>query len=244
MEEAKRIGKVAALVGNCHGFVGNRMLAFYQRQARLIILEGAKPADVDRVSVSFGMPMGPFQMSDLVGLDLGWQGRKQRGETDPKKVIQDALCEIGRLGQKSGKGWYAYGEDRKPQRDQEVEKLILEVAKNNGIQPRQISDQEIYERLFYPLINEGFKILEQKFAQRPSDIDVIFIYGYGFPRYRGGPMHYADSLGLSKLKATLEKYGQSHTDGTWSVSPLLAACVAQGKTLAQYWESLNKASKL
>jgi len=209
MAEAKRIGKVAALVGNCHGFVGNRMLAFYSKEARRMILEGAKPSDIDRVAVKFGMPMGPFQMSDLVGLDLGWQGRKQRGDTDPKKNIQDALCESGRFGQKNGKGWYLYGKDRKPQRDEEVEKLILEVARNNGITPRSsISDSEILERLFFPLINEGFKILEGKFAQRPSDIDIIYAYGYGFPRFRGGPMHYADAYGLSKIKSTLEMYGE------------------------------------
>jgi len=246
MTEAKRIGKVAALVGNCHGFVGNRMLAFYSKEARRMILEGAKPSDIDRVAVKFGMPMGPFQMSDLVGLDLGWQGRKQRGDTDPKKNIQDALCEIGRFGQKNGKGWYTYGKDRKPERDEEVEKVILEVARNNGITPRSsIPDSEILERLFFPLINEGFKILEEKIAQRPSDIDIIYIYGYGFPRFRGGPMHYADSYGLGKIKATLEKYGAKNPeDNSWKVSSLLSKCVEQNLTLAQYWAKSNKKSKL
>merc|ERR1712232_856386 len=169
------------------------------------ITEGALPQHVDKVAYEFGMPMGPFQMIDLVGLDLGWRERKRAGLANPNLDVTDALCEIGRLGQKTGKGYYIYDNNRRPTPDPEVEKIILSVSKNKNISRRSFTDDEIIQRLFYPLINEGFKILEEGFAQRPSDIDVI--YCYGFPRYRGGPMKYADEIGLKNIASVLPKYG-------------------------------------
>jgi len=235
MAFGKKIKKVACLVGNCHGFVGNRMIHFYSKEASSMIVEGALPHQVDKVAYEFGMPMGPFQMIDLVGLDLGWRERKRAGTANPKLDVTDALCESGRLGQKTKKGYYQYDDNRRPIPDPEVEKVIIEVSKNRSINRRSFTDEEIIERLFYPLINEGFKILEEGFAQRPSDIDVVYCYGYGFPRYRGGPMKYADEVGLDNIVNSLKKYG-------YQPSNLLVEASKKG-SLAKLWKEKTK-SKL
>ena len=201
MKLGKRLGKIAVLAGNCPGFIGNRMLAGYSRQASLLLLEGALPAQVDKVLYEFGMPMGPFQMSDLVGLDLGWRARKMAGgSNEPTARIPDALCDEGHFGQKSGQGFYRYeAGNRTPQPVPEVQELVERVSKELGYTRRDISDEEILKRCIYPLINEGARILDEGMAIRSSDIDVVYIYGYGFPAWRGGPMHYANALGLDKV---------------------------------------------
>lgn len=230
MAFGKKIKKVTVLVGNCFGFVGNRMLGFYTTEAVKLLVEGALPAQVDKVAVRFGMPMGPLQMMDLVGLDLHWRERKRKGVDDPQKNIVDALCEMGRLGQKTKKGYYNYDDNRRPIPDEGVNGLIVNISKNLGVTRRQITDQEIETRLFFPLINEGYRILEEGFAQRPSDIDVVYIYGYGFPRFRGGPMKYADEIGPDVVLKELEKMPD------YEPSELLRSVVAEGKGLTRYWK--------
>eukprot|EP00010_Vexillifera_abyssalis_P003749 CAMPEP_0201556888 /NCGR_PEP_ID=MMETSP0173_2-20130828/58351_1 /ASSEMBLY_ACC=CAM_ASM_000268 /TAXON_ID=218659 /ORGANISM="Vexillifera sp., Strain DIVA3 564/2" /LENGTH=695 /DNA_ID=CAMNT_0047969447 /DNA_START=79 /DNA_END=2162 /DNA_ORIENTATION=- len=223
MAFGKRIGKVPVLVGNCHGFVGNRMIAKYSDQARAMLIEGALPAQIDKVALEFGMKMGPFQMADLVGLDLRYRQRVTAGIADPDKDPADALCAQGRLGQKNGRGFYVYDKrSRSGSVDVQVEQIIAKVSDNHGVQRRKLSPQEIHERLFFPLINEGFQILEEHYAQRPSDIDVIYHYGYGFPRYRGGPMYMADFIGLPSIYHTLSsaKWAQDIC-----ISSLLEQCV-------------------
>ncbi|RBP00868.1 short chain enoyl-CoA hydratase /3-hydroxyacyl-CoA dehydrogenase [Roseiarcus fermentans] len=203
---APKIGKVGVTVGVCYGFVGNRMLAERQREAGKLILEGATPAQVDRVLTDFGLPMGPFAMSDLAGLDIGWSAETSKGES-----IRDILCEEGRRGQKTGAGFYDYDEQRNAKPSAHVETIIRAFAAAKGIAQRDITDAEILERLIYPMINEGAKILEEGKAQRASDIDVVWIMGYGWPVYRGGPMFYADTVGLNtvldKLKEFQAKFG-------------------------------------
>jgi 3-hydroxyacyl-CoA dehydrogenase len=203
MSFAKRINKIAVLVGVCPGFVGNRILFPRQAQAQKLILEGALPHEVDKVLVDFGMPMGAFQMSDLAGLDIGWSAETSKGET-----IRDLLCEADRRGQKTSAGYYDYDENRTPSPSSVVEDIIHSFAEQAGTEQRDISEEEILERCIYPMINEGARILEEGIAIRASDIDVTWVYGYGWPRYRGGPMHYADSIGLDKVVATLRKYGE------------------------------------
>ena len=210
MTMAKSIGKVAALVGVCPGFVGNRILAQRQREANKLILEGALPWDIDDALFEFGFPMGPFAMSDLAGLDIGWNKENSRGET-----IREKLCENDRFGQKSGKGFYIYDENRKKSSDPEVEELIISFAQEKQIKRRTINKEEIIERCLYPMINEGFKILEEGMAIRASDIDIIWINGYGWPVYEGGPMFYGNLIGFEKILEWLqkmeEKYGSDFT---------------------------------
>jgi 3-hydroxyacyl-CoA dehydrogenase len=226
MALAKQIQKVPVLVGVCDGFVGNRMLHQRGREAEKLILEGALPQQVDRVLYDFGFPMGPFAMGDLAGLDVGWRIRKAKGV---KSAVADRLCEMGRFGQKTGAGYYRYEEsDRTPKPDPEVEKIILEVSKQMGLQRRAISDDEILARLLYPMINEGAKILEEKLAIRASDIDVIWVYGYGWPVYRGGPMFYADSIGLKVIRDRLLDWQRQHGD-VWKPADLLSRLAADGK---------------
>ncbi len=208
---APRIGKVEVVVGVCHGFVGNRMLAERQREAMKLILEGATPSDVDRVLVDFGMPMGPFAMSDLAGLDIGWSA-----ETSKRASIRDILCEEGRRGQKTGSGFYDYDEARNAKPSAHVEQIIRDFAASKGVAQRKIADAEILERCTYPMINEGAKILAEGKAQRASDIDVVWIYGYGWPVYRGGPMFYADTVGL---KTVLERCASSRRNSAPISSP-------------------------
>lgn len=223
MDIGKTIGKVAVVSGVCHGFIGNRMLAQRQAQANALILEGAMPWDVDRVAFDFGWPMGPFQMSDLAGLDIGWSKETSKGAT-----IRERLCELDRRGQKTGAGFYDYDAKRNRSNSALVEKLILDFAAEKGVARRKIDDQEILERLVYPMINEGAKILAEGIAQRASDIDVVWIYGYGWPVYRGGPMFYADTVGAANVLAALEKHMPRRGEG-FAIAPLLRQKAAEGK---------------
>jgi 3-hydroxyacyl-CoA dehydrogenase len=209
MALSKTIKKVAVVAGVCHGFIGNRMLMPRQVEANKLLMEGATPEQIDRVHVAFGMPMGPFQMSDLAGVDIGWH-------RDPTRIenIRDALAAEGRWGQKTGKGFYDYDEKRNPTPSPRVAEIIEEFRSKSNLAKREISDDEIIEKTLYTLVNEGALILEEKMAQRASDIDVVWIYGYGWPIYRGGPMFWADTEGLKKIVAGLEKHG-------FKVAPLL-----------------------
>jgi 3-hydroxyacyl-CoA dehydrogenase len=224
MGVAKTIGKIAAVVGVCHGFVGNRMLAQRQREAQKLILEGAMPWDVDRVLYQFGMPMGPFAMSDLAGLDIGWSKDKSSSST-----IREILCEHDRRGQKTGLGFYDYDENREARPSPLVERIILDFAASKGINRRTISDEEILERCIYPMINEGAKILEEGKAQRASDIDIVWINGYGWPAYRGGPMYYGETVGLDKVLAAMRGLHATMGDD-FKPSELLERLAAEGKS--------------
>ena len=227
---ARKIAKVPAVVGVCDGFVGNRMLAQRGKQSEKLLFEGALPQQVDAVVTKFGMPMGPFAMGDLAGLDIGWRSRKDRGI---KSEIADALCEAGRFGQKTGKGYYKYeAGSRAALPDPEVEKLIDETLQRLGRKRRVVSDDEILERMMYPMINEGARILEEGIAARPSDIDVIWLYGYGWPIYRGGPMFYADQVGLKHIADRLSYYAKETNDPSLEPAPLLKRLAAEGKTFA------------
>jgi 3-hydroxyacyl-CoA dehydrogenase len=202
MQLAKKIRKVAVVAGVCYGFIGNRMLIPRQVEANKLLLEGATPEQIDRVHVEFGMPMGPFQMADLAGVDIGWH-------RDPSRIenIRDALCAIDRWGQKKGAGFYDYDEKRRPSPSPKVQEIIEEFRAKEGVTPREIDDQEIIERTLYTMVNEGAKILDEGMAQRASDIDVVWVYGYGWPVYRGGPMFWADTEGLSKIVEGLTRRG-------------------------------------
>ncbi len=206
---AKKIGKVAVVAGVCHGFIGNRMLMPRQVEAMKLLMEGATPSQIDKVHVDFGMPMGPFQMSDLAGVDIGWH-------RDPTRIenVRDALAAKGRWGQKTGKGFYDYDEKRYPSPSAEVQVILDDFSAKSGAVKRDITDEEIIERTLYPMVNEGHLILEEGKAQRASDIDVVWIYGYGWPVYRGGPMFWADTEGAGKIVAGLEKHG-------FEIAPLL-----------------------
>ncbi len=221
MAMAKSIGKVAALVGVCPGFVGNRILAQRQREANKLILEGALPWDIDNALFDFGFPMGPFAMSDLAGLDIGWNKETSRGET-----IREKLCEGGRFGQKSGKGFYIYDENRNKSPDPEVEDLIKTFAQEKQIKTRSIEKEEILQRCLYPMINEGFKILEEGMAIRASDIDIVWINGYGWPVYEGGPMFYGNQIGFGKILDWLKKMEEEHGDD-FTPSPYLEKVVKE-----------------
>ena len=200
MQLSKRIRKVAVVAGVCHGFIGNRMLMPRQIEATKLLLEGASPEQIDKVHVEFGMPMGPFQMADLAGVDIGWH-------RDPNRIenIRDALCAIDRWGQKKGAGFYDYDDKRRPSPSPVVQQIIEDFAKKQGVEHRAISDQEIVERTLYTMVNEGAKILEEGIAQRASDIDVVWVYGYGWPVYRGGPMFWADTEGAAKIVDGLKR---------------------------------------
>ena len=218
MDLAKKIGKVAVVSGVCHGFIGNRMLAKRQEQASALLMEGARPAQVDKVLTEFGFPMGPFQMADLAGLDIGWDP-----DTTSSANVREVLCERGRRGQKTGKGFYDYGENRQRTPSDEVDAVIADFAAQSGKEQRDISDEEIRERLLYPMVNEGALILEEGVAQRASDIDTVWVNGYGWPPYTGGPMFWADTVGLDTVLAGLEKHGIE-------ASQLLRDKAAKGET--------------
>ena len=202
MATAKKIGKVAVVAGVCDGFIGNRMLSARQKQANALIMEGAMPWDVDRVLFDFGFPMGPFQMSDLAGLDIGWDAASSKGES-----LRDRLCEAGRRGQKTAAGFYDYDDKRNRTPSPDVEAMILAYAAESGINRRPVDDAEILERCLYPMVSEGAAILDEGMAQRASDIDIVWINGYGWPVYRGGPMFWADSEGLPKIVESLRRFG-------------------------------------
>ncbi|MGA0606305.1 3-hydroxyacyl-CoA dehydrogenase NAD-binding domain-containing protein [Phenylobacterium sp. VNQ135] len=223
MKLAKKIGKVAVLAGVCPGFIGNRILSQRQREANKLVLEGAMPWDIDRVLYDFGFPMGPFAMSDLAGLDIGWVKENSKGET-----LRDVLCEMDRRGQKTGAGFYDYDENRTAKPSPVTEKIIQDFRSKKGINARTISDEEILERCVYPMINEGAKILEEGKAIRPSDIDVVWVNGYGWPVYRGGPMYYGDQVGPDKVLAKMKEFQGSMGDD-FKPSALLEKLVAEGK---------------
>ncbi|MDX2277446.1 MAG: 3-hydroxyacyl-CoA dehydrogenase NAD-binding domain-containing protein, partial [Hyphomonadaceae bacterium] len=223
MGVAKKINKVAVVAGVCYGFIGNRMLSPRQREANALLMEGARPAQVDQVLLDFGFPMGPFQMSDLAGLDIGWDPAKSSSST-----IREVLCERGRRGQKTGKGFYDYDEKRNRAPSPEVDEIIAAFAAKTGKPQRQISDDEIRERLLYPMVNEGALILEEGIAQRASDIDTTWLNGYGWPPYTGGPMFWADTVGLDKVLAGLEKHAANMPD--LRISKLLREKAAKGET--------------
>ncbi|MDV3257584.1 MAG: 3-hydroxyacyl-CoA dehydrogenase NAD-binding domain-containing protein, partial [Sphingomonas sp.] len=223
MQLAKKIRKVAVVAGVCHGFIGNRMLMPRQVEATKLLLEGATPEQVDRVHVEFGMPMGPFQMADLAGVDIGWH-------RDPGRIenIRDALCAIDRWGQKKGAGFYDYDDKRRPSPSPVVQQIIEDFAAKQGVTRRQIDDEEIIQRTLYTMVNEGAKILEEKMAQRASDIDVVWVYGYGWPVYRGGPMFWADTEGLSKIVDGLKEQ-EARMGDDFSFSGLLLDKASKGE---------------
>jgi len=232
MKFGSMIGKVPVLVGNCPGFVGNRMINHYSGAARQIMMIGGMPSTIDGAAERFGMRMGPIRMSDLVGIDLFGRERAKSGAADTGKNIDDWLFAEGRYGMKTGKGYYVYDEKRKPQRDPAVEAKILEISKTMGMKRRDIPDEEVQSMLFLGLINEGIKILEEGIATRPSDIDVVYVYGYNFPKFKGGPMYYADTLGLDKVLAGLN-------DLQIKPANLLKELVAKKMSLAQ-WGKANE----
>jgi len=226
----RRLGKVPVTVGVCYGFVGNRMLARRSVETEHLLLEGALPQQIDAAVTGFGFPMGPCAMMDLAGLDVGWRIRQGRGE---RALIEDALCDAGHYGQKTGKGYFRYeAGSRMPLPDAEVEKIILDAATRLGINRRPISEEEIVERMVLPMINEGARILEEGIAARPGDIDVIWVYGYGWPVWRGGPMHYADQLGLPHIRDRLRFYADRSGDETLRPAPLLDRLAAEGHSFA------------
>ncbi len=237
MALAKRLKKVGVLVGNCYGFVGNRMLHQYGREAQFLVEEGAKPQEVDGALYKFGMAMGPLAVGDLAGLDVGWRIRKEFKHLEKAGVrhplIADLLCEMGRYGQKTGAGWYKYDENRKATPDPEVEKLIEDVAAEAQINRRTITEEEIIERTQYALINEGAKILEEGIALRAVDIDIVYINGYGYPAWRGGPMWYGDTVGLKKVYDRVCQFYEEHGE-LWTPATLLKELAEAGKTFAEY----------
>jgi len=237
MALSKRLKKVGVLVGNCYGFVGNRMLHQYGREAQFLVEEGAEPQDVDGALYKFGMAMGPLAVGDLAGLDVGWRIRKEHAHLQKPGVrypkVADRLCEMGRYGQKTGAGWYKYDENRNRIPDPEVAALIEQVAAEQGIKRRTITEEEIIERTQYALINEGAKILEEGIALRAVDIDIIYINGYGYPAWRGGPMQYADTVGLKKVYERVNQFHEEHGE-LWEPAPLLKRLAEEGKTFADF----------
>jgi 3-hydroxyacyl-CoA dehydrogenase len=223
MQIGKKIRKVPVVAGVCHGFIGNRMLMPRQVEATKLLLEGASPEQIDRVHVEFGMPMGPFQMADLAGVDIGWHRDRTRIQN-----IRDALCAIDRWGQKKGAGFYDYDDKRRPSPSPVVQRIIEDFARQQGVERRSITDQEIVERTLYTMVNEGAKILEEGIAQRASDIDVVWVYGYGWPVYRGGPMFWADTVGLDTIVAGLKRQ-EDRMGSDFSFSQLLLDKAERGE---------------
>jgi 3-hydroxyacyl-CoA dehydrogenase len=237
MRLSKKLGKIAVLVGNCMGFVGNRMFGPYRREAQFLVEEGASVEAVDNALHEFGMAMGPLATGDLAGLDVGWRIRKEYRHLQKPGVRQpfteDKLCELGRYGQKTGAGWYKYDEQRRQASDPEVARLIAGWVAEARIPQRQIGVEEILDRCVYALVNEGARILEEGFALRAVDIDIIYLNGYGFPAYRGGPMWYADTVGLKKVYESICEFHKRHGE-TWTPSPLLKQLAEQDKTFAEF----------
>jgi 3-hydroxyacyl-CoA dehydrogenase len=237
MQLSKRFGKIGVLVGNCRGFVGNRMFHPYVRESVFLLEEGATVEAVDNALYEFGMAMGPLAVGDLAGLDVGWRIRKEYRHLEKPGIRQafagDRLCEMGRYGQKTGAGWYKYDENRRAIPDPEVTQLVRKWAAEAGIPQRQISKDEIVDRLIYALVNEGARILEEGYALRAVDIDIIYLNGYGFPAYRGGPMWYADTVGLKKVYDRVCEFHQTHGE-LWEPAPLLKRLAEEGKGFADY----------
>ena len=238
MTIGRRLAKVPVLSRNCPGFIGNRMLSGYTNQGSEIMLSGATPYQVDQVMTEFGMPMGPFQMADLVGLDLGWRARKLakvKPEDVPRTaLVSDRLCEMERFGQKNGRGFYIYEKGSRAGRpDPEVVKIVEEVSESLGLSRKEVSNEEILKRSLYPLVNEGARILEEGIALRASDIDVVYINGYGFPAYRGGPMFYADQVGLAQVCEELAAFQGTYGD-FWKPAPLLKQLADAGESFSDF----------
>jgi 3-hydroxyacyl-CoA dehydrogenase len=233
MKLGKRLKKVPVVSGVCDGFIGNRMLEKYGQQSLFLLDEGASPQQVDRALQGWGMAMGPFAMYDMAGNDIGWEIRKRRYQERPEFVyskVADRICEQGRFGQKTGKGFYKYeAGSRKPVPDPEVEKLIEQYRGELGVKPRSITDDEIVQRCIYALVNEGAYILEEGIAQRASDIDMVYLTGYGFPPYRGGPMFYADSVGLDKVLQSIHQFQKGYQGSQWKPAPLLVKLAKEGR---------------
>ncbi len=234
MKLGKQIKKVAVVSGVCDGFIGNRMVEKYGQQSLFLLDEGCSPQQVDAAAYQWGMAMGPLAMGDMAGLDIGWEIRKRRYVERPNFIyskIGDKVAELGRYGQKTGKGWYQYNlPDRKPIPDPKVDSIIEQYRKEKGIKTRQISDAEIVERLMYALVNEAAYILEEGIALRASDIDMVYLTGYGFPPYRGGPMFYADTVGLPKVLASIEQFSKGYMGEVWKPAPLLVKLAKEGRT--------------
>ena len=237
MQLSKTLGKVGVLVGNCRGFVGNRMFGPYRREAQFLIEEGASVEAVDQALSDFGMAMGPLATGDLAGLDVGWRIRKEYRHLELPGIrqpfVEDRLCELGRYGQKTGAGWYKYDDQRRAGPDPVVGELIRKWVEEAGIVQRQISVAEITDRCLYALVNEGARILQEGYALRASDIDIIYINGYGFPAYRGGPMWYADTLGLGRVYDRISEFHRQHGE-LWQPAPLLKQLAESGKTFAEF----------
>ena len=245
MQLSKKLGKIGVLVGNCRGFVGNRMFHHYVRESVFLVEEGAAVAEVDNALTDFGMAMGPLAVGDLAGLDVGWRIRKEYRHLEKPGVRQafagDRLCEMGRYGQKTGAGWYKYDENRRPSLDPDVANWVKQWAAEQGIEQRKISPEEIVERCVYALVNEGARILEEGFALRAVDIDIIYINGYGFPTHSGGPMWYADAVGLKKVYERVREF-QKQLGELWEPAPLLKQLAEQGKTFAEYKKEQHAAA--
>jgi 3-hydroxyacyl-CoA dehydrogenase len=234
----KKLKKVAVLAGNCRGFIGNRMIAPYLREAQFLVEEGATVEQVNQALYDFGMAMGPLAMDDLAGLDVGWAIRKEFARFEKPGVrvplVADRLCELRRFGQKTGRGWSSYDANRKPSPDPETAALIEQTAREAGIERRQILPEEIVDRCIYALVNEAARILEEGIALRAVDIDITYLYGYGFPAWRGGPMFYADSVGLANVLMRVEELERKHGSDLWAPAPLLRRLAEAGQTFSEW----------
>jgi 3-hydroxyacyl-CoA dehydrogenase len=238
MALAKRMGKVGVLAGNARGFIGNRMLGPYLREAQFLVEEGASVEDVNDALYDFGIAMGPLAMSDLAGLDVGWRARKEFKHLEKPGVrvplVADQLAEMGRFGQKTGRGWSLYDENRQPSPDPETAALIDKTARAAGIERRTIGREEIVDRCILALVNEGAQVLGEGIALRAADIDVVYLNGYGFPAWRGGPMFYADTVGLKAVVARIEEFRERHGDDLWTPAPLLRRLAESGSSFGEF----------
>jgi 3-hydroxyacyl-CoA dehydrogenase len=237
MRLARKLDKLGVLVGNCRGFVGNRMFHHYVRESVFLVEEGAEPESVDRALFDFGMALGPLATGDLAGLDVGWRIRKEYRHLEKpgvrQPIVGDRLCELGRFGQKTGVGWYKYGDNRRAMPDPEVNELVRKWAIEAGVPQRKISPQEIVERCIYALVNEAARVLEEGIALRAVDIDIIYINGYGFPAHRGGPMWYADAVGLKNVYQRICDFHRQFGE-LWEPAPLLKRLVAEDMTFQEF----------
>ncbi len=237
MALAKKLGKIGVMVGNCRGFAGNRMFGPYRREAQFLVEEGASAEAVDQALYEFGMAMGPLATGDLAGLDVGWRIRREFHEADDTSVrqplIEDRVCELGRYGQKTQAGWYLYDEQRRPTHDPKVDRIIDEARRESGLTPREISSEEIVDRTIYALVNEGARLLEEGIALRAVDIDIVYLNGYGFPAYRGGPMFYADTVGLRNVYERVREFERRHGK-LWTPAPLLRRLAEEGGTFTAF----------